>query len=267
MYTWNLNESQARYNFIDPQDINADWDVEVRRQVGLKIPVDRYDKTPVGGLMDYGLHRQNGEILAVIEAKRTRRDAKVGKKQVLQYVTKIGAHQFFRPFAFMANGENIWFWCSKLSAESQIAELTREHPTIQKQKNGQEHNTCDLAELGLTLETELENEGLPLTAENIEKAFRMRVGNLTDLLQHALGLQQLPTHEELVKWAFDAFILEHNYKAYQTRFLRTVQQVFLQPGKIELNDLYEHPFSQFGVNAVVRLFDITELSNLFIKIT
>ena len=252
MYTWNLNESQARYNFIDPQVIKAGWDVEDRRQVGFKVPVDRYDKTPVYGLTDYCLYSQNGEVLAVIGAKRTRRDAKAGKEQVLQYVTKNGEQHSFRPFAFMANGENFWFWNSELIAEWQIVGIARMHPALQKHKNGEELNTCDLADLELFLETELDKEGLPLTSENIKKTFHVQVGNLTYFLRHALGLQQLPTRQELVKRAFDAFILENNCNADQTWVLRYKQQVFLQPSKLELNDLYDHPFSQFGVNAVVR---------------
>ncbi len=100
----------------------------------------------------------------------------------------------------------------------------------------------------------MEKEGLPLPPENIEKAFQVRAGNFNDCLRHALGLQQLLTREGLLEQAFDAFDLEYDYNTDQTRCLRTVQHVFLQRGKVELNDLYEHPFPQFRVNAVERLF-------------
>jgi type I site-specific restriction endonuclease len=52
------------------------------------------------------LYRTNGEVLAVVEAKRTSREPRVGKQQVLEYVTAIEKKQSFRPFAFMANGED-----------------------------------------------------------------------------------------------------------------------------------------------------------------
>lgn len=56
------------------------------RSVGFEIPVDGYDADPINGITDYCLFRDNGEVLAVIEAKRTKRDSGVGKEQVLQYI-------------------------------------------------------------------------------------------------------------------------------------------------------------------------------------
>ncbi len=72
-------------------------------------------------ITDYCLYRTNGEVLAVVEAKRTSRDPRVGKQQVLEYVTAIEKKQSFRPFAFMANGEDIFFWDSIDSAERHVA--------------------------------------------------------------------------------------------------------------------------------------------------
>ena len=86
-----LNESETRYNIIDPLLEKAGWNLADRRSVGFEIPVDGYDSSPVNGITDYCLYRDNGEVLAVIEAKRTRRDARVGKEQLLQYITKIEA--------------------------------------------------------------------------------------------------------------------------------------------------------------------------------
>ncbi len=62
-----------------------------RRSVGFEIPVDGYDAAPVNGITDYCLFRDNGEVLAVIEAKRIKHDVRVGKEQLLQYLNKIEA--------------------------------------------------------------------------------------------------------------------------------------------------------------------------------
>jgi type I restriction enzyme R subunit len=77
-----------------------------------------------------------------------------------------------------------------------------------------------------------------------------------------LKIETLPSHETIVHKAFDAFILEHNYNADQSRFLRVVQSVFLQRRKIEVADLYEEPFSSFGLNAVDKLFTENEVEQL-----
>ncbi|MFC0772411.1 type I restriction endonuclease [Terrimonas alba] len=107
-----FNESETRYNVIDPLVKKAGWDIADRRSVGFKIPVDGYDAAPINGITDYCLFRDNGEVLAVIEAKRTKRDARVGKEQLYQYITKIEKKQSFRPFGFLTNGDDIWFWDS-----------------------------------------------------------------------------------------------------------------------------------------------------------
>lgn len=116
-----LNEEQTRYNLIDPLLVKADWNLADRRSVGFEIPVDGYDAAPVNGITDYCLFRDNGEVLAVVEAKRTKRDARVGKEQLLQYITKIETKQSFRPFGFLCNGDDIWFWDSVNYPERPVA--------------------------------------------------------------------------------------------------------------------------------------------------
>lgn len=116
-----LNEAQTRYNLIDPLLKKAGWDLADRTSVSFEVPVDGYDASPINGITDYCLFRSTGEVLAVIEAKRTKRDARVGKEQLYQYVTKIEKKQSFRPFGFLTNGEDIWFWDSVTYPERAIA--------------------------------------------------------------------------------------------------------------------------------------------------
>jgi type I restriction enzyme R subunit len=88
------------------------------------------------------------------------------------------------------------------------------------------------------------------------------VGSLVDFLKHVLKIESLPSYDTVVRKAFDAFILEHNYNADQSRFLRVVQSVFLQRKKVEVADLYEEPFTSFGLNAVDKLFSESEVEDL-----
>lgn len=149
--------------------------------------------------------------------------------------------------------------------EQRIQDLAAKHPTVKKLLHHEAVTLSDLIELERTLETELLSDDLVLTEDNMLKAFGVRVGSLTDFLKYVLKLEHLPDFKEIVSKAFDAFILEHNYNADQTRFLRTVQTVAIQKRKIEVNDLYEPPFTNFGLNAVEKLFnekDVEEILEL-----
>jgi type I restriction enzyme R subunit len=88
----------------------AGWDVNNPAQVGIEIPVDGYNAEPWNGITDYCLHRQNGDVIAVVEANRQTREPNVAREQVRHYVTEIGKHQAFQPFAFMTNGLETYFW-------------------------------------------------------------------------------------------------------------------------------------------------------------
>jgi len=117
---------------IDPALRRAGWDVGNPAQVGLEIPVDgfdpqawqalkrkldavaggrvAYDAATPAGISDYALYRPNGEVIAVVEAKRTSTDPRLAEAQTEFYVSEIEKRQSFRPFAFMTNGYEIYFW-------------------------------------------------------------------------------------------------------------------------------------------------------------
>ncbi len=128
----NPNEAATRFELIDPALQKAGWDVGNPEQVGLEIPVDGFDpkaweelrndlkhareqaeiqdvRLPVG-ISDYVLYQPNGEIIAVVEAKRTSVDPRLAQVQTRFYVEEIDKQQSFQPFAFMTNGRDIYFW-------------------------------------------------------------------------------------------------------------------------------------------------------------
>jgi type I restriction enzyme R subunit len=150
----------------------------------------------------------------------------------------------------------------KAKVEEKIHQLAGQHPTIQRLLKGEKVTIQELLQLEFTLETELAGNELMLTEDNMVKAFGVRIGSLTDFLKYVLQLEHLPNFEELVRRAFDAFILEHNYTADQTRFLRTVQSVFLEKRRLVVDDLYEAPFTNFGMNAVEKLFSEDEVEEI-----
>jgi len=105
-----LNEAQTRTLQIDPQLQAADWKLHDRTQVRLEVPVDGYDAEPWNGVTDYCLYDASGNVIAVVEAKRSSRHARDADEQLRHYITEISKKQPFAPFGFMANGRDIWFW-------------------------------------------------------------------------------------------------------------------------------------------------------------
>ena len=104
-------EARTRKELIDPALAKAGWDVNNPDQVGIEIPVDRfapqawhaleaklrrlgetgvvYDVELPPGVSDYVLYRPNGEIFAVVEAKRTSIDPRLAETQTEFYVTEL----------------------------------------------------------------------------------------------------------------------------------------------------------------------------------
>jgi len=74
-----LSEDQTRKQLIDPQLEKAGWYLRDHSKVRIEIPVDGYDKEPWNGVTDYTLYRENGDVLAVVEAKKTAVDVKLAE--------------------------------------------------------------------------------------------------------------------------------------------------------------------------------------------
>jgi type I restriction enzyme, R subunit len=99
-----LNEAKTRALLINPQLEKAGWNLSDRSQVQFEVPVQGYDPTPWNGFTDFCLYHADGTVLAVIEAKRTARNAREGEEQLRQYIAEIARKQKVPPFGFMTNG-------------------------------------------------------------------------------------------------------------------------------------------------------------------
>ena len=117
----NLNEAKTRALLINPQLERAGWNLSDHSQVQFEVPVHGYDPTPWNGFTDFCLYDADGTVLAVIEAKRTARNAREGEEQLRHYVAEIAAKQAFAPFGFMTNGLHHFFWEVGLAHPRSIA--------------------------------------------------------------------------------------------------------------------------------------------------
>ena len=103
-------EAATRKTLIDPALRRAGWNLDDPREVGIEIPVDGFDPAAwralqaklkeqgdayttrlPAGISDYTLHRPNGEVIAVVEAKRTSVDPRLAEAQAEFYVTQLGS--------------------------------------------------------------------------------------------------------------------------------------------------------------------------------
>jgi len=113
-------EARTRKTIIDKQLLSAGWDVRDSTQVieEFDIHVDlpegvKEPRTPYEGhqFSDYVLLGKDGKPLAVVEAKKTSKDAELGREQAKQYCYNIQKERGGElPFCFYTNGLDIYFW-------------------------------------------------------------------------------------------------------------------------------------------------------------
>lgn len=120
-----LNETQTRRQLIDQQLARAGWGLEDRKLVeeyGITVSEEEssYGKSPQR-FADYVLLGRDGKPLAVIEAKRSGRDALAGKRQAAEYADLIKTQFSIDPFIFLTNGEKILFWDRERYPEREVS--------------------------------------------------------------------------------------------------------------------------------------------------
>lgn len=115
-----INEAKTRQEIIDKRLLKAGWDVndpsqvtsELNIWVGLPDGVKEPEHEHQGfQYADYALLGDNGYPLAIVEAKKTSKDARVGQEQARQYAENIQKNSGKdMPLVFYTNGHDIYFW-------------------------------------------------------------------------------------------------------------------------------------------------------------
>lgn len=110
----NFNEAQTRKYLIDIELRNVGWDVGENAQstdaVGQEVAVKHQPTESGNGYIDYVLWDDDGLPLAVVEAKHTTKDARLGKKQAKDYADGLEKEHGQRPVIFYTNGHDIYLW-------------------------------------------------------------------------------------------------------------------------------------------------------------
>lgn len=102
-----ISEFETRKQFIDLDLKIAGWDsTNIREEVEVK----GMPNTQEAGYVDYVLYGENGKPLAVVEAKRTSKDSKIGQQQAKLYADCLEKEYAQRPIIYYTNGKEIYMW-------------------------------------------------------------------------------------------------------------------------------------------------------------
>jgi type I restriction enzyme R subunit len=109
-----LSEEDTRYRLIDQALLDAGWDVGPNRkstaQVRKEVQLSTMPTESGEGYADYVLYGDDGKPLAVVEAKKTAKDALEGAEQARIYAMCLEREAKQRPVIFYTNGINIHVW-------------------------------------------------------------------------------------------------------------------------------------------------------------
>ena len=109
-----FDEATTRARLIDSLLSSVGWDVAAcevsTEEVGKEIEVPHQPTDSGIGYADYVLWDDNGNPLAVIEAKKTSIDPEWGRHQAKLYTDGLEKVHGHRPIIFYTNGFEIWIW-------------------------------------------------------------------------------------------------------------------------------------------------------------
>jgi len=106
-------EAQTRELIIDVMLREAGWDPKVEDSEEYEVtncmPTANGERTGTG-YVDYVLWGADGKPLALVEAKKTRKDPRAGRRQAELYADCLEQHHGQRPLIYYSNGYKTWLW-------------------------------------------------------------------------------------------------------------------------------------------------------------
>ena len=121
----NYSEAETRQFLIDEYLREVGWEIHSGKQaqaiqldakgnISVEVPVNSMPNQQNKGFADYVLWGADGKPLAVVEAKRTSRDAREGRQQALLYADALEKQYQQRPIIYYTNGFEIYCWDDRL---------------------------------------------------------------------------------------------------------------------------------------------------------
>jgi type I restriction enzyme R subunit len=106
--THNYNEAETRDRYVDLLLREAGWALDKPDDIEFRVEGMPNDEGI--GFVDYVLWGADGKPLGLVEAKRTRKDARQGQQQAKLYADCLEARYGQRPVIFYSNGYEHWIW-------------------------------------------------------------------------------------------------------------------------------------------------------------
>jgi type I restriction enzyme R subunit len=106
--THDYSEAETRSAFIDQLIKEAGWMLDEKKS--FEVEVTGMPNIQGKGYVDYVLWGDDGKPLALKEAKRTTKNAKVGQQQAKLYADCLEKQYGQRPIIFCTNGYEHWLW-------------------------------------------------------------------------------------------------------------------------------------------------------------
>lgn len=141
-------------------------------------------------------------------------------------------------------GEGTFAETYRGQVEARIKELAGENPALQRLQRGENLSDDEIAAVVALLN----GPDLFITEDRLRDAYQQPQASLTDFLRHILSVATLPSREETISKAFDAWVQAHpQLTATQLMFVRTLRKAVLQRAEVStLDALKEPPFSAIG---------------------
>ncbi|MEW6736002.1 MAG: DEAD/DEAH box helicase family protein [Acidobacteriota bacterium] len=137
--------------------------------------------------------------------------------------------------------------------EGVLTQLFDQSETLQKIKAGQSVTEADLRELcSLVLA-----QSPDLDLELLKELYPDTAGHLDYAIRRIIGLDAAAVHER-----FEKFVHEHLLNSKQISFLSLLENHIAKYGAIELDRLYEVPFTSVDSNGIDGVFNDTEVNEL-----
>lgn len=219
-----LSEFQTRKTYIDVDLKLMGWvfsgeDADVREEYPVENMAGMIGQK---GFVDYVLFGRDGLPLAVIEAKRTSKDANTGRKQATLYADCLERKFKRRPMIFISNGFETYFWDDKTGPQRKVSGFFSKND-LQKLMNRRiEHKNLDSVAIDDRItDRYYQKEAIRAVCGHVEQGFRksllvMATGtgktrtaaSLTDVLsrgRYVTNILFLADRKALVKQAKDDF--------------------------------------------------------------
>lgn len=215
------DEATTRDLFIDVLLREAGWPLD--RPEDREYPVTGMPNAEGNGFVDYVLWGEDGKPLAVVEAKRARRDPKAGEQQAKLYADCLERQFGQRPVIFYTNGYEHWIWddvsyppreVEGFYTREELALLVQRRKTrkplaevpINEQVVERHYQQRAIRRIGETFEVDRQRQALVVMATGAGKT--RTVIALTDLLMRANWAKRvlfLADRVALVNQAVNAF--------------------------------------------------------------